>query len=143
MKAASTLAVDIISGYEATPDKVYIGLVPFTMFVNVGASNFNASWMDRLGRSSIAWDNFDDDDNEHTGHDPSNPSDRLNRLALYASMPNTSWRGCVEARPHDTNLATSDRLDLSDTVPTTSNGDTLFVPVFAPDYPGGKGSGIS
>ena len=143
LKAASTLAVDIISGYEATPDKVYVGIVPFTMFVNVGSSNKNAAWMDTEGRSSISWDNFDDDDNEYTGHDPSNPSDRLDRFALYDAMPNTSWRGCVETRPHDTNLSTSDRLDLNDATPTTADGDTLFVPVFAPDYRDYYSGGVS
>jgi len=138
LKDAAELAVDILSGYESNPDKVFIGLVPFTMFVNVGAGNQNASWIDRLGRSSISWDNFDDDDNEYSGHDPSDPSDRLNRLALYASMPNTSWLGCVEARPHDSSESESDRLDVNDTVPTSADGDTLYVPLFSPDYYGSK-----
>lgn len=39
----------------------------------------------------------------------------------------TSWKGCVEARPHPYNN--------DDTVASTSNPATLFVPMFAPDEP--------
>ena len=44
LKAASTLAVDIISGYEATPDKVYIGHGPIHDVCECWcSSNFNAT----------------------------------------------------------------------------------------------------
>lgn len=42
-------------------------------------------------------------------------------------ISNKSWNGCVEARPYP--------LDVNDTAPDSSNGDTLWVPYFAPDEP--------
>ncbi len=100
---------------------IWIGIVPFTGFVNVGADNRTASWIDSTGLSSIANDNFDDDDNpatEYTG--------TVNRLSLY-TQHNIAWRGCVEARPYP--------YDTNDTEPSAANPDTLFVPQWSPDTP--------
>ncbi|GLQ17713.1 TadE/TadG family type IV pilus assembly protein [Maritalea porphyrae] len=133
LKTASTLAVDILSGGDAEPDKVFIGIVPFTMAVNVGEKNKTAKWLDTKGVSSISWDNLDDDDNSSTGHDTSNPSDRMKRIQLYASIPNVSWKGCVEARPHDKSKPVSQRLDVNDEEPNMGDPDTYFVPMFNPD----------
>jgi len=141
LKTASNLAVDILSGGDSTPDKVFIGLVPFTQFVNVGTGSRQAKGIDIHGQSPLSWDNFDDDSNPSTGHDTTNPSDRLNRLALYAGIPNAEWEGCVEARSHNTSKPEEDRLDVNDVEPTYGSmlgynfGETLFVPVFEPDLP--------
>ena len=133
LKTASKLAVDILSGGEAEPEKVFIGIVPFTMAVNVGGKNKTAKWLDTQGVSSISWDNLDDDDNSSTGHNTSNPSDRMKRIQLYASIPNVSWKGCVEARPHDKTKSVGQRLDVNDEEPNMGNPDTYFVPMFNPD----------
>lgn len=143
LKASANLAVNIISGGESRPDKVFIGLVPFTQYVNIGNKHRNQKGVDIHGMSPLSWDNFDDDANPSTGHNTANPSDRLNRLAVYASIPNEEWKGCVEARPHNTALPESDRLDVNDTEPVYGldpsgkygYGETLFVPVFEPDMP--------
>ena len=113
------------NGLAPTEPNIWIGIVPFTGFVNVGAGNKNASWMDVTGLSSIANDNFDDDDNEAT---PFNGA--VNRFALYTSI-GVNWRGCVEARPYP--------YDTDDTEPTSAEPDTLFVPQFAPDTPDSGG----
>jgi Flp pilus assembly protein TadG len=143
LKASANLAVNIISGGVSEPEDVFIGLVPFTQYVNIGNGNRTAKGVDIHGMSPLSWDNFDNDANPSTGHDTSNPSDRLNRLAIYASIPNAEWKGCVEARRHNTALSEADRLDVNDVEPTygldTSGmygfGETLFVPVFEPDMP--------
>ncbi|MCZ4271463.1 TadE/TadG family type IV pilus assembly protein [Maritalea porphyrae] len=127
LKTAAKLAVDILMGAEDEPEKVFIGLVPFTMNVNVGADKKTATWMDTLGQSSANWDNFDNDDNEDTGHDVTDVNDRFSRFALYDQLKNVSWKGCVEARPYP--------LDTNDATPNASNGDTYFVPMFNPDGP--------
>lgn len=102
-------------------DDVKLGVVPFTMFVNVGASNRNASWIDK-GNSVIANDNFDD------GRSPPGNIDRAN---LFAATK-TAWAGCVEARPHiKTGSKSTEYLDTDDTPAVF--GNTLFVPMFAPD----------
>lgn len=102
-------------------ENVRIGVVPFTMFVNVGASNLNASWIDK-GSSLTANDNFDDG---------RSPPGNINRASLFTATGQT-WKGCVEARPHTkTGTRSEEYLDTDDTVPVA--GNTLFVPMFAPD----------
>jgi len=117
-------------------DEVKIGIVPFTMYVNVGPSNASANWIDKDGRSPLANDNFDNDDDDAT---PFNGL--VNRLALYDAITNDDWRGCVEARPHDITAGSGTHFyDTDDTVPqpyvsASQPGDpkSLFVPLFAPD----------
>lgn len=105
----------------ANTTNVKIGVVPFTEFVNVGTGYKTAAWMDQTGVSSLANDNFDNDDNDTTPY-----TGAVNRFALFDKLSNVSWGGCVEARkqPYDT----------TDEPPV--GGDTLFVPQFAPDEPG-------
>ncbi len=104
----------------AVSTNVKIGVVPFTEFVNVGAHNRTASWMDQAGASSLSNDNFDNDDNDATPYNGA-----VNRFQLYDQLTNVNWAGCVEARkqPYDT----------TDEPPL--GGDTLFMPQFAPTSP--------
>ena len=112
----------------ATTLNVKIGIVPFTMEVNVGTGNANASWIDRTGSGStnITTNNFDSDDDETNTY-----GGNVDRIALFSKMKYNnsalSWGGCVEARksPYDTN----------DVTPTSSNVATMFTPYFAPDEP--------
>ena len=112
-------------------DRVKIGIVPFTSFVNVGTQHENAAWMDREGRSPIHWTNF-----ETRGDGTPDPEEfdssalyngRPSRFSLYKQLRYTDWMGCVEARPMP--------YDVTDDVPSKSNPATLFVPEFAPDEP--------
>lgn len=112
-------------------DDVRVGIVPFTMFVNVGTTNANASWIDKTGASSIHYDNFDNDDDEDRLVLSSGGYAFPKRQTLFTAS-GESWRGCVEARPHTkTGTLSTEYLDTADTVPLS--GDTLFVPLFSPD----------
>lgn len=55
-----------------------------------------------------------------------NPA-KVNHFTLFNRIPNTAWKGCVEARaaPYDVTI----------TPPSGGNPDTLFVPYFWPDEP--------
>lgn len=131
LKAAANCAVGILMNSDcastataAAVDSIKIGIVPFTEFVNVGTGYRNATWMDQTGASSIANDNFDDDDDDSTPF-----TGNVDRFALYDQLSNVTWRGCVESRPYP--------YDTNDTAPDPSVPDTLFVPQFAPDTPSG------
>ncbi len=50
---------------------------------------------------------------------------KLNHFDFFAQIPNTEWKGCVEARPEP--------FDVTDDPPNPANADTLFVPWFWPD----------
>lgn len=115
-------------------EDVKVGIVPFTMFVNVGAGNANAAWIDRFGNSAIADDNFDNDDD-----DGALPATALPTISGLFAATGENWRGCVFARPHSkTGTDPSEYLDTDDTPPT--GGNTLFVPMFSPDMVDGVGT---
>ncbi len=113
--AAADLANVVFAGAEGS-DRVMVGIVPFAASVNIGSANSNANWIDGAGQSSIHYENF---------------SENRTRFQLFSDV-GTSWAGCVEARPNGH--------DVTDALPTSNNGDTLFVPMFAPDEPGEAGS---
>jgi Flp pilus assembly protein TadG len=122
LKKAAKSATDILFDNQTTQPNVFVSIVPFTQYVNVGTANRTASWMSQTGASSISHLNFDDDDNEATAF-----TSTVNRWSLFDGFNNTPWEGCVEARvtPYDT----------QDTVPDNSVPDTMFQPAFAPDSP--------
>ncbi len=122
LKKAAKNATDILFDDEDTLPNVFVSIVPFTQYVNVGTGNRYASWMSQTGESSISHLNFDDDDRDDTPF-----TGTVNRWDLYDGFNNKPWRGCVEARvaPYDTD----------DTLPNAAIPDTMFQPVFAPDSP--------
>jgi Flp pilus assembly protein TadG/predicted nucleic acid-binding Zn ribbon protein len=110
--AANNLATKVLDmAYLAGDAKVAV--VPFASMVNVGPNNANASWMDTNGQSPINYENIN--------------SSSQHRFRQYARMVGVTWAGCVEARPSPH--------DVTDTVPSSGNPATLFVPSFAPDEP--------
>ncbi len=115
LKTAAKDLVDILFGDEQSPQYLKIGMVPFAAAVNVGSNNKNSGWIDTNGLSSFHDMNF-----KFTGS-------MQTRFDVYDQINNKSWNGCVEARPSP--------MDVLDTPPSSVNGDTLWVPYFAPDEP--------
>ena len=111
--AATDLINTVFAGVDGT-DRVSASVVPFAAAVNVGSVNSGASWIDSTGSSSIHFENV---------------SSNRTRFQLFSDL-GVNWAGCVEARPGGR--------DVTDEVPTS--GDSLFVPMFAPDEPGEAGS---
>ena len=115
LRSAATDLTNILMAMNDTggvSDRVQVGLVPFSTYVNVGPTRINANWLDKEGLSSIHSENFD------------TPT---NRFTLFDQMTDISWAGCVESRPSP--------YDVTDAKPKKKTPDTLFVPVFAPDEP--------
>ena len=132
LKSAATCATNILFYGDVTEkcvplggakkaENVSIGIVPFTVMVNIGTQYKDEPWLDWTGKSEVGRTNFDNDDNEVTHF-----GGPVDRKLLFANT-GTSWAGCVEARkaPYDT----------TDDEPSTERGeeDTLFVPMFVPD----------
>ena len=119
LKTAAASFVDTLSTAAARstdPDSVKIGLVPFSMTVNVGSAYRDASWMDQNAVSPINDEIF---------------STHANRFTLFQQM-GVPWGGCVESRQAP--------YDVQDTAPDPSTPATLFTPFFAPDEPGTNGT---
>ncbi|PRD41888.1 hypothetical protein C5748_19310 [Phyllobacterium phragmitis] len=162
LRTAATQLVDSMAGQAGLMTRidksVQFSVVPFAASVNVGpqyADDPSATWLDKEGRSSIHYENFDisqpitlgtnkqlaflDGQYKRTGKGwPISERDRpYTRFDLFKELkihtnwygtqtaPFANWRGCVEARPGGYNL--------DDTRPSAATPDTLFVPMFAPD----------
>lgn len=102
-----------------------ISVVPFTLVVNIGSTYASATWMDRLGQSSIHWTPGGNIDK------PPAAWGNVTRFDLFPAM-GVAWAGCVETRPGA--WATNDG------APTSAQPDSLFVPMAAPDEPGNAGA---
>lgn len=111
--AATDLVTKLYAKADPTqPGSLKIGVVPFTMTVNVGPGYLGSDWLDMYAESSVHKQIFNASETER------------NRFNLFKAM-NKPWAGCVEARPMPN--------DVRDTAPTRAVPDTLYVPYFAPD----------
>lgn len=113
LKSATNELINILFGDQNTPARLKMSLVPFSQTVKVDTAQFNNNgWMDATGASSSAKLNFDN--NKYA-------------FAIWAAMKNSSWGGCLEARPNG--------YEELDTPPSAGTPDTRWVPYFEPDGP--------
>ncbi|MEF2072144.1 TadE/TadG family type IV pilus assembly protein [Consotaella aegiceratis] len=113
-KAAKAMIADLTTT-EMLRRRMRFAVVPFSAFVNVGASNADADWLDTDGLNAVPYSVFP------VG---------IDRLKVFQSL-GASWKGCVEARTeHGAESYSTD-----DTEPTSAKPRTLFVPLLAPDEP--------
>jgi Flp pilus assembly protein TadG len=113
LKNATNELINILFGDQNSPARLKMSLVPFSQTVRVDTAQFlNSGWMDTTGQSSTARLNFDN--NQYA-------------FSVWTSMRNSSWGGCLEARPGN--------LEQLDTPPSAGSPDTRFVPYFEPDGP--------
>jgi hypothetical protein len=97
---------------------VYVSIVPFSKDVNVGASNYNANWID--------WEDWEDDN----GHDQSTTTCTTQKTGKSGKSKkkcttstnwipdnHNTWNGCITDRDQD--------YDASGTAPVTGNASTL------------------
>lgn len=112
LKTAAKQLVNTLAAEQPNEDMLKFALVPFAATVNVGTQYLNSGWIDTAGANSLHGSQFQSSNNVFT---------------IFNKLQNKSWNGCVEARPapHDT----------QDTAPTAADGDTLWVPYYAPDEP--------
>ncbi|MGE3245154.1 MAG: pilus assembly protein TadG-related protein [Beijerinckiaceae bacterium] len=130
MKKAAKDLIDQLVPASASTYYTKVSLIPFSSAVKAFDPDLIAAsgdtdestryqgltWLDNDGNSSIHWQNFP----KVTGGS-FNP---VNRFELHKNI-NTKWSGCFEARPGS--------YGLSDAAASTTNPDSLYVPLFAPD----------
>lgn len=100
MKPAAKALIDQIGALAKTPGDVYISVIPFAKDVNVGASNYNQSW--------INWTDWDSNNQTCTG---------LLIFRTCTPKNHNTWNGCITDRDQD--------YDTKNTTPT-ANGMTQF-----------------
>jgi Flp pilus assembly protein TadG len=108
MQTAAKSLIDQLSALAKSPGDIYISVVPFAKDVNMGASNYNQSWIDWTDwdaqngtRTCTAWNYWG------------------NCTSSYWTPANhNTWTGCLTDRDQN--------YDTLNTTPTTSNTSTLF-----------------
>jgi Flp pilus assembly protein TadG len=116
--AATTLVSTLAAQVPATdPTALKIGVVPFSMTVNIGSANQGAAWLTGTMPANYGANGTASTDIFTTS---------ANRFTLLSKM-GVAWGGCVEDRPMP--------YDVQDTAPTASVPGSMFVPFFAPDEP--------
>jgi Flp pilus assembly protein TadG len=109
--AAKNLIDQLKTSASANGD-VYISIIPFSRDVNVGASNYNQSWVDFSD-----WDTANQTCSfvgNGNGHGNGNGGS-----IVCTPKQHSTWNGCVTDRDQN--------YDIQSTVPVTSNPSTLFV----------------
>lgn len=117
LKSAANTLVDTLNTsaqQSGLPNALKVGIVPFSMTVNVGSTYQSASWI--TGAVPAAYGDTSD------ALDPSRPD----RFSMFKKI-GVNWGGCVESRPPP--------YDVQETAPSSSTPGTMFVPFFAPDEP--------
>jgi Flp pilus assembly protein TadG len=114
MKAATKSLLDKLKAAGTASGDVYVSIVPFSKDVNVGKSNYNASWIDwsdwKKSNGSCR------DGNNYKYY--STKSSCENNGYDWTSDSKSTWNGCVTDRDQD--------YDIKSTAPVASNTDTLF-----------------
>ncbi|AWM08052.1 TadE/TadG family type IV pilus assembly protein [Bradyrhizobium symbiodeficiens] len=104
MQTAAKNLVDQLSTLAKNTGDVYISIVPFAKDVNVGASNYNKSWID-----------FSDWD---AANGTCNAKNYWGQCTSWKPANHNTWNGCVTDRDQD--------YDTKNTTPTSGNVGTLF-----------------
>lgn len=121
-KDAANGLIDAMMANASAAARTKFSVVPFTLVVNIGSQYATQTWMDTQAKSSIHWQNFEP---------PPASWGTVTRFNLFPAM-GVSWGGCPETRPGNWGV--------TDAAPTSSIGDSLFVPMAAPDEPGNGGA---
>jgi Flp pilus assembly protein TadG len=108
MQTAAKALVDQLSGLAKTAGDIYISIIPFAKDVNVGASNYNQSWVDFTD-----WD-VDPATDSFGTCSQANKTTRSSCLQSNKTWTpdHSKWTGCVTDRDQD--------YDTKNTAPTTS-----------------------
>ena len=96
LKPAAKALIDQLAGLAKTPGDVYISVVPFAKDVNVGASNYNQSW--------IEWSEWDAANGNCSGNNSWYYTTKSSCEAAgrnWSANNHNSWNGCVTDRDQD------------------------------------------
>jgi Flp pilus assembly protein TadG len=108
MQSAAKNLVDQLSGLATTAGDIYISVIPFAKDVNVGASNYNQSWIDFTD-----WDADPANDSKGTCSNPAKTTKSSCEQSNKTWTPDHSkWTGCVTDRDQN--------YDTLNTAPTSS-----------------------
>jgi Flp pilus assembly protein TadG len=118
LKSATKSLLTQLQNAAASPGDVYVSIIPFSKDVNVGKSNYNATWIDWS-----EWNKVNGDCNNNR-YDESQV-DCVAHGKTWTIDNHNTWNGCVTDRGN-TSAPHSNNYDTNVTAPTTSITATLF-----------------
>ncbi|MDO9413070.1 MAG: pilus assembly protein [Pseudolabrys sp.] len=105
LKSATKNLLTQLKSAATTNGDVYVSIIPFANDVNVGASNYNANWID--------WKDWDDENTT------TSCTGRRGRTCKTVSLNHNQWNGCVTDRG-GSNGPTGQNYDQNVTLPGSS-----------------------
>ena len=128
LKTATNSMLDQLKGAAATNGDVYVSIIPFVKDVNVGSSNYKATWID--------WTDWDANNGSCSGNNGNGGGwgfgNFLNNLLNKGNCNNTwtpanhnTWNGCVTDRGNS-NAPSSLNTDTNVMAPDITKTDSLF-----------------
>ena len=123
VQSAATDFINYVYTQAAFSSATRVSIVPFAGAVAVDpSSNRLATWIDQTGQSSYHWTNVL----------LASASGFKSRFDIFTKLQTAysgwGWAGCLETLPYP--------LNVQDGAPVSSNKDSYFVPLLAPDEPG-------
>jgi Flp pilus assembly protein TadG len=99
---------------------VYVSIIPFVKDVNVGSTNYNATWID--------WTDWDANNGSCSRGSYSTQSSCQNNRGTWTPDAHSTWNGCITDRglPAPTSAPSPNNYDEDVTPPTAGNVGTLF-----------------
>jgi hypothetical protein len=121
LKTATKSLLDQLKAAAVNNGDVYVSIIPFSKDVNVGKSNYNATWID--------WSDWDDENGDDvsttTCTTSSGKKKKCTTSTTWVPDNHNTWNGCVTDRgnsgsPHSSNY------DTNVSPPTTTITASLF-----------------
>jgi Flp pilus assembly protein TadG len=118
LKTATKSLLDQLKNAATNNGDVYVSIIPFSKDVNVGKSNYNATWIDWSD-----WNKVNGDCNNNR-YDESR-DDCVAHGKTWTTDNHNTWNGCVTDRGNS-NQPHSGNYDTNVTAPSINNTATLF-----------------
>ena len=117
LKSATKSLLDQLKAAATNNGDVYVSIIPFSKDVNVGKSNYNATWID--------WDDWEETNGYCSKTWYNNKSDCQNNGKSWTPDNHNTWNGCVTDRGK-TNAPSNGNYDTNVTAPSINSTSTLF-----------------
>lgn len=117
LKTATKSLLDQLKAAAVNNGDVYVSIIPFSKDVNVGDSNYNATWID--------WSDWNEVNGSCSSSRYDNKSDCQSANRTWTVSNHNNWNGCVTDRGNS-NAPASGNYDTNVSPPVTTNTATLF-----------------
>jgi Flp pilus assembly protein TadG len=103
LKSATKALLTQLKGAAGSDGDVYVSIIPFNKDVNIGKSNYNASWLSFADRSNTTWSGWDSNNGSCSKKDNknrtiTNKSDCSSASGKWTTDNHNTWNGCVTDR---------------------------------------------